>query len=139
MRVHLSALSLGLLCSCAKTNPPVAAPEPAEPETLAPVSVSEQEDLPNTAAIQAAVFGSNAKIKACYDSALAEDASLAGKVVAEVDIGVDGSVSRVTIIENQVGHDKMESCITRVLSAMTTSPLTGSLPETVVLPYDFSL
>jgi len=76
-------------------------------------------------------------IAACYHQALAEDESLAGKVVIKFVIAKDGSVSSSTVKRSDLGHANTESCIAQAIQRMQfAEPRGGGI---VIASYPFIL
>jgi len=58
------------------------------------------------------------KINRCYESALRYEPQLAGKVSVRFAVVRTGYVKGVQVVENTTGNEKVERCVTRVLSAI---------------------
>jgi outer membrane biosynthesis protein TonB len=58
------------------------------------------------------------KINRCYESALRYEPELAGKVSVRFAVVRTGYVKGVQVLENTTGNEKVERCVTRVLSGI---------------------
>ena len=58
------------------------------------------------------------RINRCYESALRDEPQLAGKVSIRFAVVRAGYVKGVQVVENTTGNEKVERCVTRVLSAI---------------------
>jgi len=58
------------------------------------------------------------KINRCYESALRYEPELAGKISVRFAVVRTGYVKGVQVLENTTGNDKVERCVTRVVSAI---------------------
>ncbi len=74
-------------------------------------------------------------IRHCYERALPDDPTLGGRISANWTIGLDGRVQGVSIVEDTVGSDAVESCIRREIRLMQFDRPDGGM---VVVTYPFS-
>jgi len=58
------------------------------------------------------------KINRCYESALRYEPELAGKVSVRFAVVRKGYVKGVHVVENTMGNDQVERCVTRVVRAI---------------------
>jgi hypothetical protein len=66
-------------------------------------------------AVDVALLGAKAKLRACYDEGLSRNSQLTGKVTAEFSLASDGSVSAVGIVENTLPDCEAVACLSDVI------------------------
>ena len=47
----------------------------------------------------------------CYDNALAQDATLKGKITVNVRVGSTGSVCNASVVSNEMGSPQVAACV----------------------------
>lgn len=78
---------------------------------------------------------SRAAFVACYRHSLAEEPTLRGKVVLDVDVAATGRVTKVTVTADQVGHQLAACASARVPAVVFPKAAAASL-LVVVLQFD---
>lgn len=65
----------------------------------------------------------NNDIKACYDSALAEDKDLSGKVVVHFIVEAEtGMIKEAAVLPESTAPENLSSCIVNAISGLTLDP-----------------
>lgn len=88
-------------------------------------------------AIQRVVRQSFGRLRACYETGLARDPGLEGRVSVKFVIDRSGSVALAAPMENSTGDAAVGACVTRAYSAMTFPQPEGGI-VTVVYPVVFT-
>ena len=78
------------------------------------------------------------KINRCYESALRYEPELAGKVKVRFAVVRRGDVQAVKILENTTGHEGVERCVTRVVSAIKFPTRRSGKPLSFTFPFIFA-
>lgn len=113
------------------TDPTTGASEPCTPAG----SRSDQLNaMQSQAALKTAIAKHRPAARQCYESALADDASLKGRLALEVAF-TDGAVAEVVVAEREGLSDAVEACVVQVVSGMTAD---GAGATSVYLPFSFS-
>jgi hypothetical protein len=73
-------------------------------------------------------------VKYCFEKQLQTKPELSGKVVAQWQVGLDGSVMSSSIASSSLGDSEVEACITRVISRMRFQKPDGGI---CVINYPF--
>lgn len=65
----------------------------------------------------------NSDIKACYDTALAQDKTLSGKVVVHFIVEAEtGLVKEAAVLPESTAPESLSSCIVNAISGLTLEP-----------------
>lgn len=113
------------------------APKPGEPPSvrIGPTTVSGR--LP-PAVIQKVVRDAYDRLRKCYETGLAKDANLEGKLVVRFVINREGKVGEVTVAQGTTMPDKAAiECMVKEYKSLTFPPPEGGI-VTVVYPIMFS-
>jgi TonB family protein len=87
--------------------------------------------------IQSVVRRGNAKLRKCYEIALARSPQLQGKVVASFTINTDGRVTALDTSESTLGSPEAVRCVAAIFSTMQfPKPQGGEV--TVKYPVEFN-
>lgn len=73
-------------------------------------------------------------IRYCFEKELQANPSLAGKIIAQWKVGLDGAVMDSSIASSTMGNSKVEGCIARVVKRMRFQPPNGGI---CVINYPF--
>ena len=136
MNWMLKAPLLGCLiaaASCASTtiSEPVGATRPTQSSADTPIAATKEDIL-------TALRLKLSDVVQCYEKQLENDPKLSGRLEIELEIGIDGSVSRGQLLVNEVGSPLLEVCIVRTLTAWTFPPPPNQEPLMLQIPFDFT-
>jgi hypothetical protein len=71
------------------------------------------------------------KFKACYEHGLAKQPTLAGEVTVRFDVGADGKVSALTILENQLTDCAVAECVVDAFAGIEFPPPGGGVVSVI--------
>lgn len=135
-----------LLAACSRDPapaPPASAPPPAPapaPSAPAPRTPASRASAPapelTLAAFKSFTKKRNAEVRRCYEAALANDASLRGKVTLAFAILPGGGVSEVRVARSTFRSPSVPSCVASVVRAWKT-PFRPDEPVDVEYPLVF--
>lgn len=112
-------------------------PKPGEPPAIHVGSTSVSGRLP-PAVIQKVVRDAYDRLRKCYETGLAKDANLEGKLVVRFVINREGKVGEVTVVQGTTMPDKAAiECMVKEYKALSFPPPDGGI-VTVVYPIMFS-
>lgn len=111
-------------------------PRSVEREPKRPGKVTYKGSL-SRAEIESVLRAEKDLIKVCYDQELANDGSLAGKIVPQFVIAGDGHVSSVKAIQDTMGSESVRTCLLTILQGLTFPPPRGGGNVLVTYPYVF--
>ncbi len=90
------------------------------------------------AVVDEVIDARKAAIRACYEQALPNAPTLAGKVIVKFVIASDGTVSSAVTKRSDLGRPDVEDCIVNVVFQARFSPPTGGGIVIVSYPFLFS-
>jgi len=91
---------------------------PSKVEEIAKVTPGRDPD-----AIQAMITRHSAQIEYCYETELRKNPGLKGKIVVRFIVRVNGSVTRVKVVQSTMGNRNVERCITGVIRRFKFEPV----------------
>jgi hypothetical protein len=109
-----AALVLLLAVACSPSPAPVQ-PSPAPPDAGEP---RRDADAELEERIRAVIVTQRARLRACYEEALAKDPALAGRVVLVLEVAQDGSAAHVFEAHREGLGEGEVRCLVRVLKSV---------------------
>lgn len=79
-----------------------------------------------------------ARARACYDRALRDDPTAAGRIVLRVAVADDGRVTEARVGPSTMGNAQLEACLVTASLAWVFSRTPGGGPAVVNVPYTFA-
>ncbi|MEC9399824.1 MAG: AgmX/PglI C-terminal domain-containing protein, partial [Myxococcota bacterium] len=73
-------------------------------------------------------------IRYCFEQELQSNPSLSGKIIAQWNVNLDGSVMAASVASSTMNNKKVEGCITRVIKRMRFQKPNGGI---CVINYPF--
>ncbi|MFK7926713.1 MAG: TonB family protein [Myxococcota bacterium] len=136
MRFELLLLGLALAGSaCAKKNAAASvADEPAMPVQEVALAPGQSAGAIAKDKVSAVIREQMPTIRQCYETPLAKDASLAGRVAIRFMIAEDGSVSAAQVSKDEVPDPVVSRCVLKTFRQMQFPEPTGGV---VIVTYPF--
>ncbi|MCK6547408.1 AgmX/PglI C-terminal domain-containing protein [Myxococcota bacterium] len=88
--------------------------------------------------IQSVMRRQQARVRVCYQRALAKAPTLAGRIVARLSIGADGRVLAVELTADAIGDADLAQCLVRTLRSYVFPASPDGSAITVTYPFTFS-
>lgn len=127
----LGCIMAAISCTTTTASEDAGARSTTLPTTSIPIEATKEDIL-------AALRLKLSDVVQCYEKQLETDPKLSGRLEIELEIGIDGNVSRGQLLVNEVGSPLLEVCIVRTLTAWTFPPPPNQEPLMLQIPFDFT-